>query len=131
MIPIFTRRTGSTCTARGLVLAMLVLLLAWVPAALAGKQDFTIVNRTTMMIHELYIAPSSQTSWDEDILGADVLAPEEEVEIVFDPNEDAELWDLAIIDGEGNTVVWGSLNLTTISKISLFQKNGETWVETE
>jgi hypothetical protein len=60
-----------------------------------------------------------------------VLAPEEEVEIVFDPNEDAELWDLAIIDGDGNTVVWGSLNLTTISRISLFQKNGETWVETE
>jgi hypothetical protein len=50
---------------------------------------------------------------------------------VFDPNEDAELWDLAIIDGDGNTVVWGSLNLTTISRISLFQKNGETWVETE
>jgi hypothetical protein len=131
MFSIFTRRTGSARTARSIALAMLVLMLAWVPAALAGKQDFTIVNRTTMMIHELYIAPSSQTSWDEDILGTDVLAPEEEVEIVFDPDEDAELWDLAIIDGEGNTVVWGALNLTTISTISLFQKNGETWVETE
>jgi hypothetical protein len=131
MFSMVTRRTGPVRTTRSVALAMLVLMLAWVPAALAGKQDFTIVNRTTMMIHELYIAPSSQTSWDEDILGTDVLAPEEEVEIVFDPDEDAELWDLAIIDGEGNTVVWGALNLTTISKISLFQKNGETWVETE
>ncbi len=84
-----------------------------------------------MIITELYIAPSDQMSWDEDILGADVLAPDDQYDIVFDPSEDAELWDLGVIDSEGNTVVWGALDLTTISKISLFQKNGETWVETE
>ena len=102
-----------------------------VPAAFAGEQDFTLVNRTGVEIHELYIASSAQQDWEEDVLGADVLPIGESVDITFSVDESVELWDLKVVDSDGNDLQWGQLHLNAISTITLFYKNGEGWAETE
>ena len=113
-------------------LAAVALALAFVvPTAFAGDQDFTLVNRTGMEIHELYIASSAQQDWEEDVLGADVLPDGESVHISFPGDASTKLWDVKVVDGSGSDLQWGKLNLLQISKVTLFYKNGEGWAETE
>jgi hypothetical protein len=113
-------------------LAAVALAVAFgAPSAFAGDQDFTLVNRTGVEIHQLYIASSAQQDWEEDVLGADVLPVGESVDITFPVDETVELWDMKVVDGEGNDLQWGQLNLKAISKVTLFYKNGDGWAETE
>jgi hypothetical protein len=96
-----------------------------------GKQDFTLVNKTGVIISELYVSPHSADDWEEDILGQDVLGLNESLEITFSPKERAKLWDLKIVDSKGNSIEWESLNLLEISKVTLHYKNGKAWADLE
>ena len=90
-----------------------------------GAQDFTLHNETGVEIYGLYVSPASTTDWEEDILGRDTLPNGESTEISFSPDEDAELWDLKVVDSEGDGLYWEDLNLTEISEITLHFKNGK------
>ena len=100
------------------------------PAVFAqGKQDFTLNNATGVVIHELYVSPHSTDDWEEDVLGQDELKPGESVDIKFSPKERAKLWDLKVVDRDGNSIVWESLNLLEISEVTLHFKNGKAWAD--
>lgn len=114
----------------GLVAGVVALFTA-AGTAVAGEQDFTLVNYTGVEIYEVYVGPASSTNWGEDILGADTLGDEEEVEIVFDPVEDAELWDVRVVDSDGNNIDWFAVDLTTTSVLTLYYEDGRAWAETE
>ena len=88
-------------------------------AARAGDQDFKLVNNTGVVIAKVMVSPHEQKSWGEDIMGRDVLADDEAVDIKFHCSEEAEYWDLKIVDKEGNEIVWQNLNLLKISKVTL------------
>ncbi|HEY9282895.1 MAG TPA: hypothetical protein VIP46_05525 [Pyrinomonadaceae bacterium] len=111
--------------------AAVCLLLASTALALQGKQDFTVVNKTGVEIHELYVSAHSAETWEEDVLGQDTLPPGESVEIKFSPKEKAKLWDLKVVDGKGNSIEWTKLNLLEISEVTLFYKDGKAWAETK
>lgn len=114
-----------------LTLALGLALLA--PAtALAGAQDFTLVNRTGLRIVELYISTSETDEWEEDVLGVDVLEDGASVNIHFSAKEQAKHWDLKIVDSDGDEVVWTNLNLLEISKVTLhYQKGGQPVADLE
>lgn len=118
-------------------LLRLALLLPVAPlpsgASAQGAQDFTLVNRTGVDIYYLHVSPHSSDEWGEDILGVDILADGEEVEIVFDRSEREALWDLRIMDEDENEIVWENLNLLKILSITLFYdaETGRAWAETE
>jgi len=105
--------------------ALLSLLLLTISPAFAGDQDFTLHNRTGVEIHELYVSPHSADNWEEDILGKDTLATDDDLEIKFSPKENAELWDLKIVDGKGNPVVFEKLKLTEITDVTLKIEDGD------
>ena len=88
-------------------------------AAFAGDQDFTLVNHTGCVITKVLVAPHSETSWGEDIMGRDVLGDDESVDIKFACEETTKHWDLKVIDKDGHEIVWENLNLTKISKLTL------------
>ena len=111
--------------------AALSLLLASTALAFQGKQDFTLINKTGVEIHELYVSPHTTDNWEEDVLGTDTLPSGQSVTIKFAPKEKAKLWDLKIVDGEGNSIEWESLNLLEISEVTLYYKNGKAWAETK
>jgi hypothetical protein len=94
-----------------------------------GKQDFTLHNNTGVEIHKLFISPHSTDEWEEDILGKETLPDGESLEITFSRKESAKLWDLKIVDKEGTSIEWESLNLLEISEITLHFKNGKATAE--
>jgi hypothetical protein len=110
--------------------AALVLVGLVSQAARAGDQDFKLVNKTGVTIAKIHVSPHDKKSWGEDIMGKDVVADGESVDIKFHSAEEAEFWDLKIVDKEGTEVVWGNLNLLKISKLTITIKDGKataTW----
>jgi hypothetical protein len=111
------------------VTAFFTLCLFYMPgmtateASAQGKQDFVLVNRTGVEIYALYVTPHNAKDWGEDILGADTLFNNEELEISFSRKERSKFWDLRIEDDEGNYIEWDKLNLLEISKVTLYYKN--------
>ena len=108
-----------------------VLLLANSSKALAGDQDFTLVNSTGVEIHALYVSPADQEEWGSDILGKETLADGESAEITFSPKEESAKWDLRVEDGKGNSIEWSDLDLTEISKVTLNYENGKASADVE
>ncbi len=111
--------------------ALAIYALAMAPAALAGDQDFTLVNQTGFEIHSVYVSPHDADDWGEDILGEDTLADGASVEITFSRKEKTALWDLRVEDAQGNSLEWENLNLLEISRLTLHYKKGKTWADVE
>lgn len=123
-------RPGSRSRFVGFALLLGVLLFA-VPSAFAGEQDFVLINRTGVEIYQVFVSPASAKDWQEDVMGSDTLPDGEQVEIQFDREEDAELWDLRITDSEGNGIEWEDLDLTAISVLTLHYEDGRAWADAE
>lgn len=88
-------------------------------------QDFTLVNKTGVEIHALYVTPHNAKDWGNDILGADTLPVGETLDITFSRNEKAKFWDLRIEDEAGDFIEWNNLDLLKIETLTLFYKNGK------
>ena len=85
-----------------------------------GKQDFTLVNATGYVIKAVYVSPSNQDSWEEDILGRDTMADEESLPITFSRSDKSCKWDLKVTyEDDNSSVVWRGFDLCQISKITI------------
>ncbi len=98
-------------------------------ATAGAEQDFTLHNKTGVIIDKLFVSPSDKDDWQEDILGKDVLADGESLEIKFHPKEKAAKWDLKVQDSTGNSIEWHDLNLTEISEVTLHYADGKGTAE--
>ena len=81
--------------------------------------DFTLVNRTGLTIMEVYLSPTNSDEWGEDVMGKDVLANRDKVDIVFSSTETECNWDLKVVDEDDDSIEWTKLNLCTASEITL------------
>ena len=81
--------------------------------------DFTLVNKTGLVIMEVYLSPTTTDDWEEDVLGADVLEDGGKVDIKFGSSETECNWDLKIVDEDDDDVEWTKLNLCTANEITL------------
>jgi hypothetical protein len=92
-----------------------------------SKLDFTLLNRTGVVITEMYVSPDEADDWEEDVLGRDVLKHNESVDITFGRTEKSCDWDLKIKDEDGDEIEWDSLDLCAASHITLlYQDNKAT-----
>jgi hypothetical protein len=87
--------------------------------------DFTLVNKTGLVIVELYISTTKDDKWGEDVLGKDVLKDDEKVDIKFSSKETSCRWDLKIVDEDKDDVEWEDFNLCEISEITLMYEKGK------
>ncbi|MEM9552805.1 MAG: hypothetical protein AAGC60_00980 [Acidobacteriota bacterium] len=111
------------------VLACVALCVA--PTAMAGTQDFTLVNQTGDTLWEIYISETSNDDWEEDVLGRDVLDNGARLDISFHGRR-ACLWDIMVIDEYENSVTWNSINLCEASVVVLRCSQSEgCWAEYE
>lgn len=106
-------------------------LLVFGPHLYAGKQDFTLVNKTGFDLHEVYVAPHGSDDWQEDVLGGTVLAKDATVKIKFERQIKGQDWDLKVVDKAGKGTTWEKLNLLEISKITLHFDGGKATAEVE
>ncbi len=108
-----------------------VVVLANTNTGFAGDQDFTVVNKTCVEIHALYVSPADKKDGGDDILGQETLADGASAEIEFDAEEEAAKWDLRIEDKEGTSIEWSDLDLTEISKVTLNLAGGKPTANVE
>lgn len=87
--------------------------------AMAGSQDFTIVNKTGYALKHIHVSETNNNSWDEDILGRDILNDGEYFEVQFGKAEKTCKWDMKVTYDDNSTAVWEGLNLCQISKLTL------------
>ena len=106
--------------------ALVVLLFAVVMAfavsgtALAGSQDFTLVNGTGQTIREIYLSPSSSSEWIyQDELGRKVLRPGQDIFLDFDPRDNVQYWDVKVVYENGNEDYWIGLDLYRIYSLTI------------
>ena len=111
---------------RTLLFSGLLMILA--TPALAGNQDFKLVNKTGYQIDEVYVSRVSSKNWGKDVMGSDTLEEDNSVNITFDAPANACRWDLKVKYNDGDTAEWGNLNLCNIETITLYwdRKNGTT-----
>jgi hypothetical protein len=115
---------------RSLLIALL-LVLAAVSPALAGKQGITLVNQTGFDIHEVYLAPHGGDDWEEDVMGKAILVAGQSVEIKFARTDQTKDWDLKVVDKDGKAIVWENLKLRETSRITLHYKDGKASADVE
>ncbi len=108
-----------------------VLAISAQRSAAQSTQDFTLNNKTGVEIYALYVTPHNADEWGEDILGADTLRVNENLDITFSRSEKAEYWDLRIEDEDGAFIEWEKLNLLEISRVTLFYANGKATATVE
>ena len=111
-------------------LVLVVFALGAAPAALAGTQDFTLINQTGVDIYSLYLSESANDDWEEDVLGEDTLPDGDRVEISFS-GRSACLWDMMVTDDEDGNVTWEGINLCESSVVVLRCDDDECWAEYE
>ena len=110
-------------------------LAALQPAApaLAGQQDFKLVNKTGYQIDEVYVSSSRSRNWGRDVMGRDTLDDGSAVDISFNAPDTVCQWDMKVKYNDGDTAEWQGLNLCNISKVTLYwnRRNQTTRAVTE
>lgn len=84
--------------------------------------DFTIVNQTGYSIKLLYIGPSNNPEWTDDmeILKGRVFKTGTQMPIRFSPKTKAKKWDIMVKWTDGSkSAQWIGLDLTTIEKLTI------------
>ena len=97
----------------------------------AGKQDFTLVNKTGFDLHEVYVAPHGSDDWQEDVLGKTMLTNGGSVKIAFERQIKGKDWDLKVVDKAGKATTWEKLDLLEISTVTLHFDEGKATAEVE
>ena len=97
----------------------------------AGKQDFTLVNKTGFDIHEVYVSPHASDDWQEDVLGKTMLTNGGSVKINFERQIKGKEWDLKVVDKAGKATTWEKLDLLEISRVTLHFDEGKASAEVE
>jgi hypothetical protein len=113
---------------RSLFLATSLLAATFALPALAGEQDFKLVNKTGYQIDEVYVSRATSKSWGKDMMGKDALANNESVDLSFDAPDSVCKWDMRVKYSDGDTAEWSNLNLCSIETVTLFwdRKNQTT-----
>src|ERR1700691_5188823 len=101
--------------------AFAAVLAVAVPAvADDAKQDFKLVNKTGYELKALYVSPSKSDDWANDILGQDVLADGQGVNVHFSPKANTCKWDLKVVySDDDSSAVWSDVDLCSIEKVTI------------
>jgi hypothetical protein len=75
-----------------------------VTSTFAENRDFMLKNNSSFVVTEFYASPSNVSSWEEDILGADVLGSGEAVNITIADGRKHCEYDLRIVFDDGDIV---------------------------
>ncbi|OIQ69511.1 hypothetical protein GALL_488870 [mine drainage metagenome] len=98
--------------------------------AFANGLDFSLKNATGYDIKAVFVDPSASDTWTDDVMGADILADGDKVDISFTGDEGTCKWDLKVEWTEDyKPTVWHGLNLCNISTVTL-KYNRDTDVTT-
>lgn len=88
-----------------------VLLLGVTTAALAADYYVDITNRTGYTIMYMYVSPAKSDSWEEDVLGEEVL-PEGETRRVTLTGYRSPIFDIRLVDSDGDKYTFWNVDVS-------------------
>ena len=74
-----------------------------------------MVNNTSYTIRRMYGSNQSSNSWEEDVLGEDVLAPGQSVVVNWDDNTCSCMFDFKVVYSDGDTSTKSGVNVCSVS----------------
>ncbi|WP_458790267.1 hypothetical protein [Yoonia sp. MH D7] len=83
-------------------------------AALAQNYEVTIVNQTGYTMVEFFGSNQNTSSWEEDILGEDVLEHSASVDVTFDDGTGNCIYDFLAVFEDGENVRQDGIDVCTI-----------------
>lgn len=91
------------------------------PTATVGtaRQNFSVVNTTGTTVLTLQVSPTSESEWGDDVLGAQVLAPGQTAQIVFNRAEEQCNYDIRATYTDGDTSDMRNVNLCQVGTVNL------------
>jgi len=91
--------------------------------ALAEKSDFRVYNDSNTVITELYVSESSRDSWDNDILGTDILTVGSSIQVVFGNTADNVcMYDILAVFADGQTVEDYQVNVCSSGGYTFYEE---------
>ena len=97
----------------------LALVVSSVSTAFADPRDFVLINSTGTILSEVYVSPSNVTDWGDDVLGRDVLMPDETVTITFSKFTPGDcFYDIKVITDEGAEGQLNQVNLCEANTVT-------------
>ena len=84
-----------------------------------AQQNFSLVNRTSYQINEVYVSPSAVDSWGRDILGDGVMPPGTRRNITFPRRTRACTFDLRVVYADGERGEVREINLCEVSTVTV------------
>jgi hypothetical protein len=102
----------------GVAVALMIVGMS-VTAAFADPRDFTLINGTGRDIHEVYVGPSNQVDWGDDILGEDILSDGASVSIKFQRFTEGDcLYDIKVVAADGGEGELDQVNLCETNTVT-------------
>lgn len=89
-------------------------------SAQAGRQDFTLHNRTGYPIDEVFVTRARSRDWSEDVMGSGALDSGLAVKISITAPANICRWDMKVRYSDGGEAVWNDLDLCTIGEVALY-----------
>lgn len=87
------------------------MLLGMARGSLAEDLVFTLANQTHYDLREFYASPPDVSSWEEDILGPDILEAGDSIRITISDGRDTCIYDLMGVFEDDDQVVKRKVNL--------------------
>ncbi len=110
------------------IVATAMLIAVTTTSALADRRNFTVVNNSQIVFAHLYVAATDSDSWDDDILGKDVLGPGETWDVAFskyDGEAGKCLYDVKVVGKGGEEGKLLKVDLCTVTTVT-FGDNAST-----
>ncbi len=96
---------------RTLALPFVLLLALLAGRAEAADYYVDISNDTGYTILFMYVSPADAQSWEEDVLGADIL-PDGEERRVWLRNYNSPIFDIRLVDEDGDTYTFWDVDVS-------------------
>jgi hypothetical protein len=90
----------------------------------AGDQDFTLINKTGLVLDQVYISPANVDDWEEDVLSKDVLEDGESFELEFDGHNQCK-FDMKVVDDNGKDHIFYDIDLCKLTKLTLHREGSK------
>ncbi|MBZ4420983.1 hypothetical protein [Myxococcus sp. RHSTA-1-4] len=112
--------------------AMLAGMLAAGGVMAQAVKNFTLDNKIGVTLARVYISPTLDNDWGQDVLGRDVLRHGEYAPIVFSPLNQLCVYDIKVEDISSNELVWSGIDLCEVSVVTLLYDpvSGEGFADT-
>lgn len=89
--------------------------------ASADKSNFWVYNNSSITVNELYVSSSNRDSWDNDILGQNVLPTGSSIQVVFGDNSPSNcLYDIRAVFSNGQVLEDYQINVCNNTDYTFF-----------